>query len=76
MPPKCPTCRTRDRVMPAAEAIDYLREEGQLDEWTAAALGHEEALAYIRRTEGLMTVEDGYPKEYHCENCFTSFNTG
>lgn len=75
MPPRCPTCRTRHRVMPADEAIDYLREKGQLDEWTAAALGHEEALAWVRREHGLMKG-DSYPRDYHCENCFTSFNVG
>lgn len=59
--------------MPADEAIEFLRDEGQLDEWTAAALGHEEALAYIRREEGLMLAEDGYPHEFYCDLCFTTW---
>jgi len=59
--------------MPADEALDYLRERGQLDEWTAAALGEPAALRRIREREGLM-LGDSYPRNCHCENCFTSFN--
>lgn len=71
--PSCPTCGNVDRVMPAEEAIEFLREEGQLDEWTAAALGEPAALRRIREREGLM-FGDSYPRDYYCDVCFTTFS--